>query len=437
MATVSGSVMKETNLARCADPRPLQHHRLMTSSALVVCIVGTSPVRLWALEGGERLQRQLRALGIAHTISKGDEVPAGGSIVLLRADHLFDDRTLRDLVSHPGTVVLTAGPPEASTAVAAHVAVEMAPLARAVLEGKAAPQAIPGVTIGTPAALSSAYVGKLLKSAPPLVLPIRAAQAAALERYLFDGAYKGVTDLVTKWVWPAPARWATRWCARLGVGPNAVTATSLILAVAAMVFFARGQFGIGLLVAWVMTFLDTVDGKLARVTVTSTQFGHIFDHVIDLIHPPLWYLAWAYGVAGNTAQLWMLRSILVAIVVGYVAGRLIEGAFEYILAGFSLFTWQPLDSYVRLVTARRNPNLLLLSAFAFAGLPREGLIAVALWTVLSTVCLTIRLGQAVYVRVRSGHLQPWLGNLAADPTRVPSYARPFISTSATLQQLTQ
>ena len=284
----------------------------MTSSEPVVCIVGTSPVRLWALDGSERLRRQLRALGITHTISERDRVPAAGSIVLLRADHLFDERTLRDLVSRPGTVVLAAGPTEASTAVAAHVALEMAPLARAVLEGKAAPQAIPSVTIGTPAMLSSAYVGKLLKSAPPLVLPIRAAQAAALERYLFDGAYKGVTDLVTKWAWPAPARWATRWCARLGVGPNAVTATSLILAVAAMVFFARAQFGIGLLVAWVMTFLDTVDGKLARVTVTSTQFGHIFDHVIDLIHPPLWYLAWAYGVAGNAAQLWTLRSVLVS-----------------------------------------------------------------------------------------------------------------------------
>jgi len=409
----------------------------MTSSQPAVCIVGTSPVRLWALDGGERLRRQLRALGITHTISEGDSVPAAGWIVLLRADHLFDERTLRDLVSHPGTVVLAAGQTEARTAVAAHVTVEMASLARAVLEGKVSPQAIRGVTMGTPATLSSAYVGKLLKSAPPLVLPIRATQAAALERYLFDGAYKGVTDLVTKWVWPAPARWVTRWCARLGVGPNAVTATSLVLAVAAMALFARGQFCIGLLVAWVMTFLDTVDGKLARVTVTSTQFGHLFDHVIDLIHPPLWYLAWAYGVAGNAAQLWALRSVLVAIVVGYVAGRLIEGAFEYLLAGFSLFTWQPLDSYVRLVTARRNPNLLLLSAFALADLPRQGLIAVALWTVVSTVCLAIRLGQAAYVRVRSGHLQPWLGTLAADPTHAPSYARPFISTSAAVQRLMQ
>jgi len=45
-----------------------------------------------------------------------------------------------------------------------------------------------------------------------------------------------------------------------------------------------------------MTFLDTVDGKLARVTVNSSPFGHIYDHAIDLISPPFWYLAWGLGL---------------------------------------------------------------------------------------------------------------------------------------------
>jgi phosphatidylglycerophosphate synthase len=42
--------------------------------------------------------------------------------------------------------------------------------------------------------------------------------------------------------------------------------------------------------------LDTVDGKLARVTVTSGRFGHCFDHIIDLIHPPVWYILWGRGL---------------------------------------------------------------------------------------------------------------------------------------------
>ncbi len=47
---------------------------------------------------------------------------------------------------------------------------------------------------------------------------------------------------------------------------------------------------------WLMTFLDTVDGKLARVTVTSSRLGDVLDHGLDIIHPPLWYIAWGVGL---------------------------------------------------------------------------------------------------------------------------------------------
>jgi phosphatidylglycerophosphate synthase len=46
-----------------------------------------------------------------------------------------------------------------------------------------------------------------------------------------------------------------------------------------------------------MTFLDTVDGKLARVTLTSSRIGDVLDHGLDLLHPPFWYLAWGIGLA--------------------------------------------------------------------------------------------------------------------------------------------
>lgn len=389
-------------------------------------IVGTSAVPLWGLDGAERLRRQLDAAGITRADAAGTP-PASATTLVLRGDYLFDERTLRDLAASPGTILVT--DVEGTSVAAAHVRNDLLPSARAVLDGSAAPATIAGVTVQTPATLSSAFVGHLLKAAPPVVLPIRADRAALLERHLFDGSYKGVTDLVTKWVWPAPARWMTRWCVRFGISPNAVTATSLVLAIVTMVLFARGQFGCGLLLAWIMTFLDTVDGKLARVTVTSTRFGHFFDHVIDLIHPPLWYLAWGYGAAGSAAAFSQLEVPLLTILAGYVVGRLIEGAFDNFLAGFSLFVWQPVDSYMRLVTARRNPNLLLLSFFALARLPMGGLIAVAVWTLASTVLLAIRLAQAAYARTRHGRLRSWLEELGTEAGDTPTYARPFMPRS--------
>src|SRR3546814_14208451 len=75
-----------------------------------------------------------------------------------------------------------------------------------------------------------------------------------------------------------------------------VTLASLLLVGAAFYWFAAGQYAIGLVAAWLMTFLDTVDGKLERVTVTHTKFGNVFDHGIDLVPPPFWYWAWMIGL---------------------------------------------------------------------------------------------------------------------------------------------
>lgn len=403
----------------------------------VACIVGRNAVRLWGLDGAERLARQLRSTGVEGLLGSDDPAPPQGSVVLLRSDYLFEDRTIADLVKQPGTVVTVAGRDQSATAVAAHVPARDLAIARAALEGTAAPQAIPGATIESPETLSTAFVKKLLKSAPPVVLPVRAERAAALERHLFDGSYKGVTDLVTKWVWPAPARAVTRVCARLGIGPNAVTATGFTLVVIVTVLFARRHFAAGLLLAWVMTFLDTVDGKLARVTVTSTQAGHLFDHGIDAIHPPIWYFAWAYGLTGGPPGIWELAPVLGVILLAYIAGRLVETTFKHWVGGCSLFTWRPADSYFRLIMARRNPNLLLLTACTAAGSPRTGLMAVAVWTVISSVVLAIRLVQGVYARARYGPLHPWLEELGRELGPPPPWARPFVADLAAVRRFVQ
>ena len=90
------------------------------------------------------------------------------------------------------------------------------------------------------------------------------------------GTYKGATDFVTKWLWPRPAFHVTKLCARLGITPNAVTAVSLVMVIAAFYWFLKGNWLPGLIAAWLMTFLDTVDGKLARVTMTLQQIRQCF-----------------------------------------------------------------------------------------------------------------------------------------------------------------
>jgi len=259
---------------------------------------------------------------------------------------------------------------------------------------------LPGAARTTPAALVPSYTAKLRKSQPAWCLPARAERIAEIERLSFGASYKGATDLVTKWVWPAPARWATGVLARAHVRPNTVTAFSWVLAALTVWLFMEGAFAAGLVSAWLMTFLDTVDGKLARVTLTSSKLGDVLDHGLDLVHPPVWYWAWGVGMGAPTSP-----DVLI-VIGGYFAGRLLEGAF---LASFQMEThsWRPIDTLFRTVTARRNPNLILLSVGAAAARPDLGMKMVALWTLASLAFHAVRLGQAWWLRRRGDRVEPW------------------------------
>ena len=125
--------------------------------------------------------------------------------------------------------------------------------------------------------------------------------------------------------------------------------------------------------------LDTVDGKLARCTGASSKWGNVFDHGIDLVHPPFWWWAWEHGLAayGRPLEPVYATMVLWAIVGGYVAQRMIEGLFIKRFDGMEIHVWRPLDSKFRLITARRNPNMVILVAALLFGRPDVGLELVA------------------------------------------------------------
>ena len=92
----------------------------------------------------------------------------------------------------------------------------------------------------------------------------------------------------------------------------------------------------------------------------------------------------------------------------YLGGRFCEGIFQHYIATFSIFMWQPVDSLSRLVTARRNSNMLILTAGVMAGRPDLGLALVIAWHLLSTLFLIVRLVSAWQVRQSQGPLVSWL-----------------------------
>lgn len=380
-----------------------------------IYIFGESETRVWGLTGRERLQRMLKTKKQITLTEDVERIPVSAAVLFLNANFLFDARVLNALLGMDKKIALYSN--ENCPAAIRTDGNQASRLLRNLNNNKS--QNYKFVLLTAPRIglkdLKIDVQQNLKKKDPPYLLPISEANRRLLEKELFFGSYKGVTDLVTKWLWPVPAFWVTHYCVRRGWQPNHVTYLSVVFAMMAGIAFWFGFFGIGLLMGWLMTFLDTVDGKLARVTETSSRLGDVLDHGLDIIHPPLWYLAWGIGLAGTSAPLAGLEILMWLMLLGYVGGRLCEGAFQLWLAPFDIFIWQKLDSFNRLITARRNPNLILLSYGWLTDQPDSGLLLVVLWHLISTAILIWRLMIGWRTKQKEGSLKSWLQDI--DPVR--------------------
>lgn len=361
--------------------------------AVAGAIVGHSPLRIWSLASDERLRRQLGRAGAA------SEVAGARLVVLLRADWVYDDPLVRGLVRQQSACGMWSpdGP-----CVALVVPPERIDEARAALAAGHAPADLPRLGADE---VAGSYNDQLRKREPPFLLPLTADRLGAIEARVFAGSYKGVTDFVTL-SWPRAVRAVTRLAAAARITPNMVTCVSLAFTVLATWLFWQGHYGTGLACAWLMAFLDSVDGKLARVTLTYTKFGDLFDHSIDLVHPPFWWWAWIVGLAAAGHHLPHASLALWVILAGYVLQRVEEGLFIK-LFGMDMHVWRPFDSRFRLVTARRNPNLAILTIATLAGRPDIGIAVVAVWVAVCLVVHAVRILQAAIAR-RRGPLVSWL-----------------------------
>ncbi|MEZ5935782.1 MAG: CDP-alcohol phosphatidyltransferase family protein [Alphaproteobacteria bacterium] len=375
-----------------------------------VVMVGRSDLPIWGLTTKQRLRRILDIMRVDTLLDDGEPLPETGSVLLIRADYALEDRLIGALIEHgPSALLALDGEAGAhSLPVAAIVQASEAEAVAAILRkgaldpGQDLP---PAVQVKGVLDIGTSYNRKLRKREVPYALEVTPESVKPIENRIFAGAYKGITDFVTKYWWPLPARWATRQAVKLGLSPNMVTSIGCVLMFVALYLFMQGFFLTGLAFAFVMVFLDTVDGKLARVTMTSSKWGNVFDHGVDLVHPPFWWWAWWYGLYKTMPEAAAASPLLdVALVInlaGYIVGRLEEGLFIKAF-GIQMHTWRPVDSFFRLITARRNPNIVILLVATLLGAPLMGFLLVALWTVLSLLFHAVRIAQGFLLRDKEG-----------------------------------
>ena len=371
----------------------------MSSDAPILFVpVGSNAARPFGMDARERAFRLASNSGL----ECADDALAGRAALLASMAYAWDPAWLKAMRTRPRSVLTLGGKPVMAHVPAGH---DPSEIVRALDSG----QPVAGYDALDAGTAELSY-DELRKRERPFVLPLDPADPEPVERAAYDAAYKGVTDALTLYLWRKPAFYLTRWAARAGLTPNFVTLVGAVLCVAAFILFWRGEYWWGVASGFIFMVLDTVDGKLARCTGASSKWGEVFDHGIDLIHPPFWYWAWLHGLAAYGRPLTPIYATMVlwAIIGGYVAQRIIEGLFIKRFDGMHIHVWRRIDSQFRLITARRNPNMVILVAALMLRRPDVGLELVALWTLLSLIFHAVRLAQASEQAGRGQKIVSWL-----------------------------
>jgi len=352
-----------------------------------VHIDATRPAALWSLWGMTLVERLLRQLARAGAGPVWVELPAGIKLTsLLRPDFGCDGLVVDDGVRRPDDGCLVAWFD------AAHV-YDQRVVDR--LVASTVPTAITGVlaarVYGGPAELPverielssmPTYLPTLRRYRMPFVLPIETrADLADAERTTFEAVYKGVTDVVTKYLYPGLVRLIVRLLAPTRITPNQVTAVSMILSFGAIPVFAIGHLGTAIVMGLIMSVLDSVDGKLARLTMRESKTGNWMDHGSDFVYFGLWLIAVGF-VAGTGVARWVLPG-------AWLLDKSIVGLFK-ITRHRELNDWAPIDAAFRLVVIRRNIFLLVLGAGVLVGAPATAVALLAAWAVIGVVFHTVR-----------------------------------------------
>jgi phosphatidylglycerophosphate synthase len=360
--------------------------------------VGDNAARPFGMEARDRACRLATNAGF----DCGETPERGRAALLASMAYAWDPAWLRLMAGRPRSILSLGGRP-----VMAHVPADdsAAAAARALEAG----QPLEGYEVVDAQTAELSYA-ELRKRERPFVMALDPDDPEPVERAAYDAAYKGVTDALTLYLWRRPAFYLTRWAARARLTPNFVTLVGAVLCVLAFYLFWHAHYWWGVLSGFIFMVLDTVDGKLARVTGASSKWGEVLDHGIDLVHPPFWYWAWLHGLAayGKPLEPVYATMVLWAIIGGYVAQRIIEGLFIKRFGGMHIHVWKRIDSQFRLITARRNPNMVILVGALLFGRPDNGLVLVAYWTIASLIFHAVRLAQASEQAARGVPVVSWL-----------------------------
>jgi phosphatidylglycerophosphate synthase len=201
-------------------------------------------------------------------------------------------------------------------------------------------------------------------------------EASAQEGWmiLLDHVQKRTLELPAQYFDPTFENLLIRRLAGTRVTANQVTLVTALLGFVVAALYYAGWLRVGVLIAIFVEVLDGVDGKLARITCTTSRAGE-YEHILDFFYENSCYLALGLHLRHGSPH--ALKAALLMILFDLtdnVAYSLMD-----VRLGLSLDNASPFLARLRLIAGRRNIyNWMFLVGFFF-GFPNHAFFVAVVW----------------------------------------------------------
>jgi phosphatidylglycerophosphate synthase len=200
------------------------------------------------------------------------------------------------------------------------------------------------------------------------------ASAKAGWKILLDHVQKRTLELPAQYFDPTFENLLIRRLAGTWVTANQVTLVTGLLGFVVAALYYAGWLRVGVLIAIFVEVLDGVDGKLARITCTTSRAGE-YEHILDFFYENSCYLALGLHLSHSSPH--ALKASLLMILFD-LADNVAYSLMDVRL-GLSLDNASPFLARFRLIAGRRNIyNWLFLVGF-FLGFPNLAFFVAVVW----------------------------------------------------------
>ena len=235
------------------------------------------------------------------------------------------------------------------------------------------------------------YIGSMRRHVRPFCFRAPRGQDRRLaQRIILDSAQNGTLDFPAYVHAPIETAIVSRLC-RTRITPNQITIVGLVIGCGATAAFVLGRVGLGILTALIFGVVDGLDGKLSRVKVETTKRGE-WEHHVDTFVENSWWAAIAFHlwqVGQLPSAFYFLALLIGSHVLDAFAKRRARAATGRLLDDFG-----PFDRVFRLIAARRNVYVWLLTAGVLLGAFPQSYAIICGWAVVTAA---VHLMRAVWI----------------------------------------